>query len=67
MPHVDGREVAAAVKRKSPGTHVIMLTGWGAFMKEDGDVPSQVDNILGKPPRIDEIRAILHSVAARSA
>ncbi len=67
MPHVDGREVAAAVKRKSPGTHVIMLTGWGAFMKEDGDIPSQVDNILGKPPRIDEIRAILHGVAARSA
>jgi len=26
-----------------------------------------VDNILGKPPRIDEIRAILHGIAVRSA
>ena len=67
MPHVDGREVAAAVKRKSPGTPVIMLTGWGVFMKEDGTVPPQVDHILGKPPSIDEIRAILHGIAARPA
>ena len=66
MPHVDGREVAAAVKRESPGTHVIMLTGWGVFMQEDGTVPPHVDNILGKPPRIDEIRAILDSIASRT-
>jgi len=65
MPHVDGREVAATVKRESPGTHVIMLTGWGVFMQEDGTVPPHVDNILGKPPRIEEIRAILVTIASR--
>jgi hypothetical protein len=35
-------------------------------MQEDGTVPPHVDNILGKPPRIDEIRAILDSIASRT-
>jgi signal transduction histidine kinase/ActR/RegA family two-component response regulator len=60
MPHMDGREVAAVLKNEKPQTPVIMLTGWGAFMKEDN--VDQVDGILGKPPRIQEIRAMLREV-----
>jgi signal transduction histidine kinase/ActR/RegA family two-component response regulator len=60
MPHMDGREVAAILKNEKPQTPVIMLTGWGAFMKEDN--VKQVDGILGKPPRIQEIRALLRDV-----
>ena len=59
MPYVDGREVAATVKRESPKTPVIMLTGWGAFMKDDKSTPVHVDGVLSKPPRIQEIRAML--------
>ena len=59
MPYMDGREVAAIIKGKSPTTPVIMLTGWGAFMKEDGTLPPHVDAILSKPPRLKELRAIL--------
>jgi signal transduction histidine kinase/ActR/RegA family two-component response regulator/HAMP domain-containing protein len=62
MPYIDGREVAAAIKRESPNTPVIMLTGWGAFMKEDNDLPRHVDGLLGKPPRLGEIRDMLHRV-----
>lgn len=62
MPYVDGREVAATVKRESPVTPVVMLTGWGAFMREDGSVPPQVDGILSKPPRVEEIRSMLRQV-----
>lgn len=62
MPYVDGREVAAAVKREAPGTPVIMLTGWGAFMKNDKTTPVHVDAILSKPPRIAELRATLRKV-----
>lgn len=65
MPYMDGREVAAAVKRESPDTPVVMLTGWGAFMKEDNDLPMHVDGLLGKPPRIGEIRAMLRRVVHR--
>lgn len=59
MPYVDGRQVARTLKSESPGTPVIMLTGWGAFMKEDGDLPPQVDGVLSKPPRSRELREIL--------
>jgi signal transduction histidine kinase/ActR/RegA family two-component response regulator/HAMP domain-containing protein len=65
MPYVDGREVAATVKRESPATPVIMLTGWGAFMKKDSASPSQVDGILSKPPHVAEIRAILRKIVKK--
>jgi signal transduction histidine kinase/ActR/RegA family two-component response regulator/HAMP domain-containing protein len=62
MPYYDGRQVTKTIKRESPDTPVIMLTGWGAFMKEEGDFPAQVDAVLGKPPRPREIRDMLRRV-----
>lgn len=59
MPYVDGRQVAKTIKLESPRTPVVMLTGWGAFMKEDGSGPVEVDGILSKPPRSREIRDML--------
>ncbi|MBW8863791.1 MAG: response regulator, partial [Verrucomicrobia bacterium] len=59
MPYLDGRQVVRAIKLESPETPVIMLTGWGAFMKEDGDAPTQVDCIISKPPRASELREAL--------
>lgn len=65
MPQVDGNAVARTVKRESSATPVIMLTGWGVFLKNDGDVPSEVDGILSKPPRIKEIRNMLRRVTKK--
>ena len=62
MPYLDGRQVAKILKRESPLMPVVMLTGWGAFMKEDGEMPTQVDGVLSKPPRSNEIREILRCV-----
>ena len=59
MPYIDGRQVARTIKLESPRTPVVMLTGWGAFMKEDGSGPAEVDGILSKPPRSREIRDML--------
>jgi len=59
MPYLDGRQVAKTLKQESPATPVIMLTGWGAFMKEDGNTPEQVDSVLSKPPRSHELREAL--------
>ena len=55
MPGVDGRQVAHAVKSISPATPVILLTGWGAQTQD----PSGVDHVLSKPPRLQELRAVL--------
>lgn len=60
MPYLDGKQVARIVKNESPETPVLMLTGWGAFMKEDGSAPSDIDGIISKPPRSRELREILH-------
>ena len=67
MPYMDGHEVAAAVKHESPGTPVVMLTGWGAFMKDDGTLPAHVDGVLSKPPHIHEIRNMLRRVTGKAA
>ena len=59
MPYVDGRQVALAIKRCSPATPVILLTGWGTQLLEDGTVPAHVDHVLSKPPKLRELRAAL--------
>jgi signal transduction histidine kinase/DNA-binding response OmpR family regulator len=63
MPYVDGRQVAAAVKSRSPRTPVILLTGWGQQNAPHGESNSHIDQVLSKPPRIREIRAALTSLA----
>ena len=65
MPYLDGRQVAAALKGESPGTPVVMLTGWGAFMKDEGHASPHIDGIISKPPRLKEIREILHRVVRK--
>jgi len=59
MPHVDGRRVAAAVKTAAPATPIVLLTGWGQRLVEDGDIPAHVDHVLNKPPKLSDLRAAL--------
>jgi len=59
MPYVDGRQVAAEVKARSPGTPVVMLTGWGQRLAADEEMPAFVDKLLSKPPKLREVRAAL--------
>jgi CheY-like chemotaxis protein len=59
MPQVDGRQVARAVKALSRAVPVIMLTGWGERMVNDGDVPPDVDLVLSKPPKLRTLREAL--------
>ena len=59
MPHVDGRNVAQTIRTNSPATPVIMLTGWGTMLNERGDLPTNVDAILSKPPRPAELHETL--------
>jgi CheY-like chemotaxis protein len=67
MPYVDGRQVVASVRSMSPGTPIILLTGWGQHVVNDQEVPPQVDRLLGKPPRIRELRSALSELTGRRA
>ncbi|MEJ1963414.1 MAG: ATP-binding protein [Gammaproteobacteria bacterium] len=63
MPHVDGRAVAAAVKEISPTTPVVLLTGWGERLLAEGTAPKNVNRVLSKPPRMQELRKTLAELA----
>jgi PAS domain S-box-containing protein len=59
MPYVDGRKASSAIKTAAPETIVLLLTGWGQRLVADGDVPPHVDRVLGKPPKVRELREAL--------
>ena len=59
MPHFDGRAVAAAIASASPGTPILMLTGWGQRLAATGEIPPEVAGVLSKPPRLAELRQAL--------
>ena len=59
MPYVDGRKVANSVKADSPTTPVILLTGWGQQILEDGGQPPNVNRLLSKPPKLLDLREAL--------
>jgi len=62
MPHMNGLQVAQKVKEASPGTPVILLSGWGGML-EEGEVASPlVDLVMAKPPRMFRLRAALGSL-----
>jgi len=62
MPTIDGRRVAEGIKSRSPRTPVIMLTGWGSRMIAEKETPAHVDRILGKPPKLLELRAAIREL-----
>jgi signal transduction histidine kinase/ActR/RegA family two-component response regulator len=66
MPYVDGRKVSSAIKAASPLTPVILLTGWGQRLIEEGDAPADVDRVLNKPPKLRELRAALAELVVAS-
>jgi len=59
MPRVDGRKVAEAIKQSSPATPIILLTGWGQRLLDEASLPDNVDRVLSKPPRLNQLRAAL--------
>jgi len=66
MPHLDGRELAHLLKKESPATPVIMMTGWGSLMKGEKDLRAPVDGLLSKPPKLQELQRMLWRVTSRA-
>ena len=66
MPDMTGDELAVLIKRTSPRTRVIMLTGFGEIMKACSEKPAGVDLILCKPITIEELRHAITAVVRQS-
>jgi CheY-like chemotaxis protein/anti-sigma regulatory factor (Ser/Thr protein kinase) len=64
MPEMDGHQVSRLIKAESPDTPIVMMTGWGTMMKEYGETTPEVDALIGKPPRMQELNDLLLRLAA---
>lgn len=62
MPDMSGDQVAAAVKKVNPAMPVVLLTGFGDVMKDEGELPEGIDSILSKPVTQDELQHAIRSV-----
>lgn len=64
MPGMDGKQVAERIKALSPKTPIILLTGWGMMLDEKGRGMSNVDALLNKPPRLNDLLQALAKVVS---
>jgi len=62
MPEVDGWAVAASVKSLSPGTHIVMLTGWAGEIAPADFKQRGVDVVLSKPCSRAELESAIGSL-----
>ncbi len=65
MPHMDGKELARHIKKASPSTPVILLSGWGNYMNLSREAPKNIDCVLGKPPRIGKLREAMRHLLSQ--
>ncbi|MEA3212638.1 MAG: hypothetical protein QOE70_5695 [Chthoniobacter sp.] len=65
MPEINGDELAATIKRLQPRKPVIMLTGFSDLMSATGAHAENIDLMISKPARLDDLRkAILEVMPA---
>jgi signal transduction histidine kinase/ActR/RegA family two-component response regulator len=66
MPGRSGDQLALTVRRESPLTPVIMLTGFGGLMQAAGERPPGVDVLMSKPTHLGELRAAIEQLTRRA-
>ncbi|MBW1719153.1 MAG: response regulator [Deltaproteobacteria bacterium] len=59
MPVISGLDVAAKAKNKKAGLPVVLITGWGAEFESTDLAETNIDALLNKPFRLDELRKII--------
>ncbi len=64
MPGMSGWEVAERIKDISPETPVVLVTGWGDQLDPEKMKASNVDTVIAKPFRVDQIRALVSEALA---
>ena len=65
MPEANGDLVALSVKARTPKMPVILLTGFGDIMKDEGECPPGVERVLSKPLTRQELRRAIMEIMAK--
>ncbi len=45
---------------------MILLTGWGQRLLDEGEVPPNVDRVLSKPPRLLQLRETISELVKQA-
>ena len=64
MPNISGVAIISLVKKKSPGTPVIAITGWGEH-PEALATEAQADLVLEKPIELDKMDNFINDLLSR--
>ncbi len=59
MPEMNGDELAAEIKKLKPAQPVILLTGFGDLMSDEGEQPAGVDLVVSKPFTLNTLRGAI--------
>jgi CheY-like chemotaxis protein len=59
MPSMTGGQLATAIKQRSPGQHVVMLTAYPEKVRTPGGPLKDVDLLIGKPFEIETLLGAL--------
>jgi len=62
MPDISGWEVARCVREAQPGTPVILMTGWAAEIDDEKLAENQIQELLPKPFRSEQLLALMDRV-----
>lgn len=62
MPEMNGDALAMAIKEMQPREPVILFTGFADLLKETGQESQNVDLVLSKPARLDDLRRAIAQV-----
>jgi len=65
MPGMSGWEVARRVKARSPGTPVVLITGWGDRIKPEEARGKGVEFLVAKPFEREDITAVVNQAVTR--
>jgi len=63
MQGMDGLALAEQLKTRGLAQHVILLTGWGSDLLDEGQPSRYIDQVMAKPPRLSALRSALARVA----
>ena len=65
MPAMKGDELAAAIKKISPGQPVVMVTAYAEMLQTTHGKMPGVDMIIGKPYLLDSLRQAIAKVVGK--
>lgn len=66
MPKLNGDGLAVAIKALHPATPIILLTGFGEFMQDKGELPEGVDCVMSKPFTYTTLQQTIAQVIERA-